>query len=255
MTARLLARRAACTLLLLAIGQRAAAQSPADEYAALFVTLAEQALRDPRLTAPMPCLPHWLAGSDHLVVAVSAGGGRAGLERGDRLQQIGAVTLTGSGPGLWDAAVRALGRGQASYRVDVTRAGRRVQLDLPCDGGGAERLYTAERAMWTSITQRAWDTCVAQGDRMVDAFGADFSPPLMIMTRCTAAKPSGADAALLNRLAQALLAELAADPQPSPDLREQLLLTLRDLDDSRAAGGTDYATPLRTRMQQLGLMP
>jgi len=255
MTARLLARRAACTLLLLAFGRPAAAQTPADEYAALFVTLAEQALRDPRLAAPMPCLPHWLAGSDHLVVAVSAGGARAGLERGDRLQQIGAVALTGSGAGLWDAAVRALGRGQASYRVEVTRAGRRVPLDLPCDGGSAERLHAAERGMWTSITRRAWDACVAQGGEMVEAFGADFSPPLMIMTRCDAAKPSGADAALLNRLAQALLAELAADPQPSPDLREQLLLTLRDLDDSRAAGSIDYATPLRTRMQQLGIAP
>ncbi len=232
-----------------------AAQSPSDEYAALFVTLAEQALRDSRLSAAMPCLPHWLAGSNHLVVAVSMDGSRAGLARGDRLRQIGTVTLTGSGTGLWDAAVRALSRGQPRYRVDVVRDGRGVQLDLPCAADRAERLFTAEREMWTSITRRAWDLCVARGADMVDAFGADFSPPLMIMARCTAARSSGADAAVVNRLAHALLSELASDPQPSPDLHEQLLLTLRDLDDSRAAGGTDYATPLRTRMLQLGIMP
>ena len=254
MTARLLARSTACALLL-TFARPATAQNPADEYATLFATLAEQALRDPRLGAPMPCLPHWLAGSDHLVVAVSASGGQAGLERGDRLTRIGTVTLTGSGAGLWDAAIRALGRGQARYRVDVMRAGRSVQLELPCDGDRAKRLFAAERGMWTSITQRAWDSCVTRGTEMVEAFGTDFSPPLMIMTRCTAAQSLRPDVALVNRLAHALLAELTADPQPSPDLREQLLLTLRDLDDSRAAGGTDYATPLRTRMQQLGIMP
>src|SRR5687768_2069269 len=100
MTAHVFPRTAACVAVLsLAVAVPAAAQSPADEYATLFATLAEQALRDPRLAAPMPCLPHWLAGIDHLIVAVSADGGRAGLERGDSLRRIGTVALTGSGAG------------------------------------------------------------------------------------------------------------------------------------------------------------
>jgi hypothetical protein len=51
------------------------------------------------------------------------------------------------------------------------------------------------------------------------------------------------------------MAEMAAHPGPQPDLREQLLLALRQLDAMHAAGGEDYATPLRADMAKLGIQP
>jgi hypothetical protein len=105
-----------------------------------------------------------------------------------------------------------------------------------------------------AVAHRDWNACVDRGREMIQAFGADFSPPLMLMTRCIAATRAGAaDPALTNRLALALLDELVAHPKPSPDLREQLFLTLRDLEMIRRAGGEDFATALREKMNASGV--
>ena len=57
--------------------------APLKEYADLFVTLGEQAVRQSRLASPLPCVAHWLAGSDQVIVAVSRAGSerRTGTER------------------------------------------------------------------------------------------------------------------------------------------------------------------------------
>ena len=96
----------------------------------------------PRL-APS-CLAHWLAGSDHVVVAVSAAGSTAGMERSDRLRRIGGRNLTGRGND-WDTAMRALPRGQASYAVDIDRKGKVLRLVLPC---AAETRHGCRRPTW-----------------------------------------------------------------------------------------------------------
>jgi hypothetical protein len=226
-----------------------------DEYTGLFVSLARQALADPRLASPMPCLPHWLAANDHVVVAVSSAGAGAGLERGDTLERIGDTELTGRVDGVWDVAMRTLRVGPASYAVAVARDGTTVRLILPCRFELARQLHRAERSMWTAVTQRDWSGCIQGGNDMIRAFGGAFSPPLMIMTRCASAARGDADAALTSALGHALLQEMVAHPNPSPDLREQLFLTLRDLDVIRLSGGDDYATTLRASMAKVGVQP
>lgn len=226
-----------------------------EEYSALFVSLAQQALAAPRLAAPMPCLPHWLAANDHVVVAVSSAGAGAGLERGDTLERIGDTELTGRADGVWDAAMRSMKAGPASYAVAVARNGATVRLILPCRSELARELHRAERSMWTAIARRDWNGCLQGGDDMIRAFGVAFSPPLMIMARCASAKSGEPDAVLTSRLGHALLQEMAAHPNPSADVREQLFLTLRDLEAIARAGGPDYAMPLRAAMAELGVEP
>ncbi len=223
------------------------------EYADLLVTLGEEALRQPRLASPLPCLAHWLAGSDHVVVAVSAAGSTAGIERSDRLRRIGGRNLTGRGND-WDSAMRALPRGQASYAVDIDRKGKVLRLVLPCAAGDATRLQKADLAMWTAVTRRDWTACLTQGTEMIAAFGSAISPPLMVMSQCATASGMP-DAGLTAALARALMAEMVAHPGPQPDLREQLLLALRQLDAMHAAGGEDQATNLRAEMAKLGIEP
>ncbi|HEY6362915.1 MAG TPA: hypothetical protein VIX63_17535 [Vicinamibacterales bacterium] len=225
-----------------------------EEYADLLVTIGEQALRTPRLASPLPCLAHWLAGSDHVVVGVSRAGAAAGLERSDTLRRLGGRDLTGRGEGLWDTAMRALPRGQPSYAVEVDRKGRRLRLVLPCEADGARTLQQAEQAMWTAVTQRDWTACLMRGAEMIAAFGAGISPPLMVMTQCATASGMP-EARLTDALARALLAEMVAHPGPQPDLREQLFLAVRQLDAMHAAGGADYATNLRAEMARLGVDP
>ena len=224
------------------------------EYADLLVTLGEEALRQPRLAAPLPCLAHWLAGSDHVVVAVSGAGAAAGLERSDTLQRIGGRDLTGPGDDRWDRAMRALPQDQASYAVDIERKGKRFRLALPCAADGARRLQKADLAMWTAVTRRDWTACLSQGAEMIAAFGSAISPPLMVMTQCATASGMP-DARLAATLARALMAEMVAHPGPQPDLREQLSLALRQLDAMHASGGEDYATDLRAEMVRLGIEP
>jgi hypothetical protein len=76
----------------------------------------------------------------------------------------------------------------------------------------------------------------------------------MVMTQCATAsgKP---DAPLTAALARALMAEMVAHQGPQPDLREQLLLALRQLDAMHATGDEDYATNLRDEMARLGIEP
>ncbi len=222
------------------------------EYADLLVTLGEQALRQPRLTTPLPCQAHWVASDDSVVVAVSRAGAAAGLERSDTLRRIGGRDLTGQGAGRWEVAMRALPRGEASYPVEIYRKGKRLRLMLPCAADEARRLQKADLAMWTAVTRREWTTCVEQGAEMVAAFGSAMSPPLMVMTQCATA--SGVpDASLTAALARALMAEMVAHPDPQPDVREQLFLALRQLDAMHAAGGQDYVTSLRAEMAKLGI--
>ena len=224
------------------------------EYADLFVTLGEEALRQPRLASPLPCLAHWLAGSDHVVVGVSGAGAAAGLERSDTLRRIGGRVLTGRGDGLWDVAMRALATGKPTYAVDVDRHGKRLRLVLPCAADRARTLQQAEQAMWTAVTGRDWTACVKQGAEMIAAFGTAMSPPLMVMTQCATASGMP-DAKLTAALGQALLTEMVAHPGPQPDLREQLFLTLRQLEAMHEAGDEDYATSLRAEMVRLGVEP
>lgn len=226
-----------------------------EEYTAIFVDLATQALANPRLASPMPCLPHWLAGNDHVVVAVSEAGAAAGLRAGDLLRRIGQTPLTGRSDGVWDVAMRALESGAAVYTTEVAREGFTVTLALPCDAERARRLHAAERAMWTAVTSRDWQGCIDRGRDMIAAFGGDFSPPLMIMGRCASARSGVPDGALTSALGHALLSELIAHPDPPSDLREQLSLVLQDLDAIRRAGGDDYAGRLRARMAALGVNP
>jgi hypothetical protein len=223
------------------------------EYIGLFVSLAQQALAHRRLASPMPCLPHWVAANDHVVVAVSAAGASAGLQRGDTLQRIGDTALTGRADGVWDVAMRALNGKAASYALAVARNGKTMWLTLPCRSLLARQFHQAERSMWEAVTQRAWNTCVERGNDMIRAFGAALSPPLMIMTRCASATTGQPHPALTNTLAHALLQEMVAHPSPSPDVRDQLLLTLGDLDAIRRAGGEDYATALRAAMAALSV--
>lgn len=234
------------------------AQGPLDahlkEYADLLVTLGEQAVRQPRLASPFPCVAHWLAESDHVVVAVSRAGSGAGLERSDTLRRIGGRDLTGPGDDRWETAMRALPPGQRSYAVEIDRSGRRLRLALPCAADDARRLWAADRAMWTAVTRRDWHACLEQGAEMIAAFGTAISPPLMVMTQCAAASGTP-DASLIATLARALMAEMVAHPGPQPDLREQLLLALRQLDAMHAAGGADYATGLRAEAARLGIKP
>jgi hypothetical protein len=89
---------------------------------------------------------------------------------------------------------------------------------------------------------------------MIAAFGTDISPPLMVMTQCATASGMP-EARLTDALARALLAELIAHPDPQPDLREQLFLTLRQLDAMHAAGDEDYAAKIRAEMARLGVDP
>ncbi len=222
-----------------------------EEYTGLFVSLARQALADSRLASPMPCLPHWLAANDHVVVAVSSAGIGAGLELGDRLERVGDTELTGRADGVWDVAMRSMRTATASYAVAVERDGRTVRLMLPCRSELARQLHRAERSLWTAVTERDWNGCIQGGNDMIRAFGGAFSPPLMIMTRCASAT-GGDNAALTSRLGHALLQEMVAHPNPSPDVREQLHLTLRDLET--VSGGEDYAATLRTRMAELGAL-
>ena len=224
------------------------------EYGDLLVTLAEQAVRQPRLASPLPCVAHWLAGNDRVVIAVSRAGSGAGLERSDTLQHIGGRDLTGPGDNRWETAMRALPPNQPSYPVEIDRKGKRLRLVLPCAANDARRLQEADLAMWTAVTHRDWPACVAQGTSMIAAFGSPISPPLMVMTQCATASGMP-DASLTATLARALIAEMVAHPGPQPDLREQLFLALRQLDAMHAAGGEDYATNLRADMAKLGIEP
>jgi len=154
---------------------------------------------------------------------------------------------------VWDVAMRTMKSGAASYAVAVARDGTTVRLVLPCRSELARQLHRAERSMWTAVAERDWDGCIQGGNDMIRAFGGTFSPPLMIMTRCASATSGEADAALTSTLGHALLQEMVAHPNPSPDLREQLFLTLRVLEGIRLSGGEDYATGLRARMAELGM--
>jgi hypothetical protein len=224
------------------------------EFADLFVTLGEQAVRRLRLASPLPCVAHWLAGGDQVVVAVSRAGSSAGLASSDTLRRIGGHDLTDPGDGRWATAMRALPQGQPSYAVEIDRKGRRLHLVLPCAADDARRLQEADLAMWTAVTRRDWPACLTHGAEMVSAFGTPTSPPLMVMTQCATAS-GRPDAALIATLAGALMAEMVAHSGPQPDLREQLRLALRQLDALHAAGGEDYATGLRAEMAKLGLAP
>ena len=225
------------------------------EYADLFVTLGEQAVRRSSLASPLPCVAHWLAGGDQVVVAVSRAGSSAGLERSDTLRRIGGRDLTDDpGDGRWATAMRALPQGQSSYAVEIDRKGKRLHLVLPCAADEARRLQQADLAMWTAVTRRDWPACLKQGAEVVAAFGTPTSPPLMVMTQCATASGSP-DAALTATLARALMAEMVAHSGPQPDLREQLRLALRQLDAMHAAGGENYATSLRAEMATLGIEP
>ena len=86
------------------------------------------------------------------------------------------------------------------------------------------------------------------------AFGSAMSPPLMVMSQCATASGMP-DARLTAALARALLMEMVAHPGPEPDLREQLFLTVRQLDAMHEAGDEDYATSLRAEMVRLGVEP
>jgi hypothetical protein len=235
-----------------------AAQSR-DDHISLLVTLAGEALRQPRLAAPMPCLAHWLAGNDHVVLAVSLTGQAAGLAPGDTLQRIGVRRLTGRAEGVWDAALRALPAGTQGYTVEVSRAARNIPLTLPCSPTDAKAFHEAERSMWTAITRRDWAACAAAGAAMIDAFGSDISPPLMIMNQCAAAQAGAPQAASTYRLARALLGEMTAHPDPPievrADMREQLFLALRDLERLEPGAAGDYAAKLRDQMRSRGVTP
>jgi hypothetical protein len=115
-------------------------------------------------------------------------------------------------------------------------------------------LQQAEQTMWTAVARRDWTTCVTQGAEMIAAFGDSISPPLMVMTQCATASGMP-DARLTAALARALLVEMVAHPEPQPDLREQLFLTLRQLDAMHEAGDEDYASSLRADMARLGVEP
>ena len=221
------------------------------EYADLLVTLGEQAVRQRRLDSPLPCVAHWLAESDHVLVAVSKAGAAAGLERSDTLRRIGGREVSGPGE-RWETAMRALPRDQPSYSVEIDRRGRLVRVVLPCAADDAKRLQQADLAMWTAVTRRDWPTCLKHGAEMVAAFGTAISPPLMVMTQCSAASGMP-DPSLTATLARALMSEMVAHPGPQPDLREQLLLAFRQLDAMHAAGGEDYATGLRADAARLGI--
>ncbi len=220
---------------------QAARTAELEEYIALFQSLAQDALASPRLADPFPCLPHWLAGSDHVVVAVSAAGTAAGLAPGDTLRRIEDIALTGRADGLWDAAIRSMKTRGATYQVTVSREGSSVLLDVPCSPDLARASRDAERAMWTAVANGEWTGCIAAGRTMMRVFGAPLSPALMIMTRCSSATSGSPDPGMSGELGHALLREMVAHPRPSPDLREQLFLTLRDLDAAAAAGAQDHA--------------
>jgi hypothetical protein len=224
------------------------------EFADLLVTLGDQAVRQPRLASPLPCVAHWLAGSDQVVVAVSRAGADVGLARSDTLRRIGGRDLTGPGDDRWATAMRALPQGQSSYAVEVDRKGKLLRLVLPCAADDARRLQQADLAMWTAVTRRDWSACLTRGAEMIAAFGTPTSPPLMVMTQCATASGMP-DASLTATLARALMTEMVAHPDPQPDLREQLLLALRQLDAMHAAGDEDYATNLRADMAKLGIQP
>ena len=104
--------------------------------------------------------------------------------------------------------------------------------------------------MWAAVTRQDWTACLAQGREMLRAFGAAISPPLMIMAQCAAAS-GRPQPALTFDLGRALLAELTAHPQPQADLREQLFLTVRELDAASPA----YATRLREELRARGVPP
>ena len=224
------------------------------EFADLLVTLGEQAVRQSRLASPLPCAAHWVAGSDQVIVAVSSAGAGAGLERSDTLRRIGSRDLTGRGDGAWATAMRALPQSQPSYAVEIDRKGKRLRLVLPCAPDDAKKLQQADLAMWTAVTRRDWPACLEHGAEMIAAFGIPTSPPLMVMTQCATASGSP-DASLTATLARALIAEMVVHADPQPDLREQLLLALRQLDAMHAAGGEDYATDLRADMARMGIEP
>jgi hypothetical protein len=223
-----------------------------EEYIGLFVAVASDALRDPRLTTPMPCLPHWLATDEHEIVAVS-GAAASALRPGDRIDRVEQIRLTGQAGRTWESALRALPRGTPSYRVELTRRGAPVRATLPCRADDARRMQEAEIAMWRSVVERNWMSCRANGEEMLRVFGAPFSPPLMIMTRCAAASDDGPDAALTGTLGLALLHEMVAQAAPSPDTREQLYLTLRELDAVGGPDGAAAAAALRDEMSRLGV--
>lgn len=231
-----------------------ALDAPLKEFADLFVTLGEQAVRQSRLASPLPCAAHWVAGSDQVIVAVSSAGTAAGLQRSDTLHRIGGRDLTGRGDGAWATAMRALSQSQPSYAVEIDRQGKRLRLVVPCAADDARKLQQADLAMWTAVTRRDWPACLEHGAEMIAAFGIPTSPPLMVMTQCATAS-GRPDASLTATLARALMAEMVAHPGPQPDLREQLLLALRQLDAMHAAGGDDYATDLRADMARMGIEP
>jgi hypothetical protein len=150
--------------------------------------------------------------------------------------------------------MRALPQGQLFYAVEIDRNGTRLRLVLPCAADDARRLQQADLAMWTAVTRRDWPGCLKHGNEMIAAFGTPTSPPLMVVTQCATASGTP-DASLTATLARALMAEMVAHPGPQPDLREQLLLALRQLDAMHAVGGEDYATNLRAEMAKLGIEP
>jgi hypothetical protein len=231
---------------------QSALDAPVKEFADLLVALGEQAVRQSRLASPLPCAAHWVAGSDQVIVAVSAAGSAAGLERSDTLRRVGGRELTGDG--AWAAAMRALPQSQPSYAVEIDRKGQRLRLVLPCAADDARRLQQADHAMWTAVTRRDWPACLEHGAEMIAVFGTPTSPPLMVMTQCATAS-GRPDASLTASLSRALIAEMVAHPVPQPDLRQQLLLALRQLDAMHAAGGDDYATDLRADMVRRGIQP
>jgi hypothetical protein len=234
--------------------RQSALDAPVKEFADLLVTLGEQAVRQSRLTSPLPCAAHWVAGSDQVIVAVSSAGSAAGLERSDTLRRIGGRDLTGRGDGAWATAMRALSPSQASYAVEIDRKGKRLRLVLACAADDARRLQQADLAMWTAVTRRDWPACLEHGAEMMAVFGTPTSPPLMVMTQCATAS-GRPDASLTATLSRALIAEMVAHPDPQPDLREQLLLALRQLDAMHAAGGEDYASDVRADMARVGIAP
>lgn len=235
------------------LGAQGTQDAQLTDFADLFVTLGEQAVRGLRLASPLPCAAHWVAGGDQVVVAVSRAGSSAGLERSDTLRRIGGRDLTGPGGG-WAAVLRALPQGRPSYAVEIDRKGERLHLMLPCAADDARTLQQADLAMWTAVTRRDWAACLEHGAEMVAAFGTPTSPPLMVMTQCATASGTP-DAALTATLARALMAEMVAHSGPQPDARAQLRLALRQLDAMHAAGGEDYATTLRAELATLGIEP
>jgi S1-C subfamily serine protease len=219
------------------------AATEADEL----IRLAQERLESSYLQQPFTCMDGWVSGPSGFLLQLSPWAESAGLKRGDRLLQIGAVRMSGSVD--WEAAMRQL-PAEADFEVHVERAGRQAQVRLPCRD---HRPYlSAERSLWEAITARNWDACIRATEKVSETFGAASSFPLELGIRCshlTRDKPNQEQLmAAIYRLGSLMVDEVRfVGPSERALMRSRVVEIIVELEQR---GYSTYANDLRKELDR-----